>query len=63
VTIYDFFIKRLPRSALMTTVYWHSHFATLGTPSGVTLAPEGAQHSWKQRFPDAQLHYVGAVLR
>jgi pyruvate dehydrogenase E1 component len=28
-------------------VYWHSHFATIGTPSGVTLAPEGAQHSWK----------------
>src|SRR5690606_15228270 len=29
---------------------WKSEFATIGTPSGVTLAPEGAQHSWKSDF-------------
>lgn len=46
MTIYDFFIKRA-LDQLYYNVYWHSSFATLGTPSGVTLAPEGAQHSWK----------------
>ncbi len=49
MTIYDFFIKRC-HDQLYYNVYWHSHFATLGTPSGVTLAPEGAQHSWKSDF-------------
>lgn len=44
--IYDFFIKRA-LDQFYYNVYWHSSFATLGTPSGVTLAPEGAQHSWK----------------
>lgn len=46
MTIYDFFIKRC-HDQLYYNQYWHSHFATLGTPSGITLAPEGAQHSWK----------------
>ncbi|MBI1859468.1 MAG: hypothetical protein HYR96_00945 [Deltaproteobacteria bacterium] len=46
MTIYDFFIKRA-LDQFYYNVYWHSSFATLGTPSGVTLAPEGAQHSWK----------------
>lgn len=49
MTIYDFFIKRCA-DQLYYNLYWHSHFATLGTPSGVTLAPEGAQHSWKSDF-------------
>lgn len=46
MTIYDFFIKRA-LDQFYYNVYWHSTFATIGTPSGVTLAPEGAQHSWK----------------
>jgi pyruvate dehydrogenase E1 component len=46
MTIYDFFIKRC-LDQFYYNVYWHSDFATIGTPSGVTLAPEGAQHSWK----------------
>ncbi|MEQ1634965.1 MAG: pyruvate dehydrogenase, partial [Planctomycetota bacterium] len=28
-------------------LYWGSSFILVGTPSGITLAPEGAQHSWK----------------
>ncbi len=44
--IYDFFIKRA-LDQLYYNCYWRSSFATLGTPSGVTLAAEGAQHSWK----------------
>ncbi len=49
MTIYDFFIKRA-HDQFYYNLYWHSHFATIGTPSGVTLAPEGAQHSWKSDF-------------
>ncbi len=46
MTIYDFFIKRA-LDQYYYNMYWHSEFACIGTPSGVTLAPEGAQHSWK----------------
>ncbi len=46
MTIYDFFIKRA-LDQLYYNCYWRSSFATIGTPSGVTLAAEGAQHSWK----------------
>jgi pyruvate dehydrogenase E1 component len=49
MTIYDFFIKRA-HDQFYYNLYWHSHFATLGTPSGVTLSSEGAQHSWKSDF-------------
>lgn len=49
MTIYDFFIKRA-HDQFYYNLYWHSHFSTIGTPSGVTLAPEGAQHSWKSDF-------------
>lgn len=49
MTIYDFFIKRA-HDQFYYNLYWRSSFATLGTPSGVTLAPEGAQHSWKSDF-------------
>jgi len=49
MTIYDFFIKRA-HDQFYYNLYWHSSFATLGTPSGVTLAAEGAQHSWKSDF-------------
>lgn len=44
--VYDFFVKRA-LDQMYYNVYWHSSFATIGTPSGVTLAAEGAQHSWK----------------
>lgn len=46
MTIYDFFIKRA-YDQLYYNLYWGSKFIVVGTPSGVTLAPEGAQHSWK----------------
>ncbi len=46
MTIYDFFIKRA-FDQLYYNLYWASSFICVGTPSGVTLAPEGAQHSWK----------------
>lgn len=49
MTIYDFFIKRA-HDQFYYNLYWKSQFATIGTPSGVTLAPEGAQHSWKSDF-------------
>ncbi|HKX46546.1 MAG TPA: pyruvate dehydrogenase, partial [Planctomycetota bacterium] len=46
MTVYDFFIKRA-LDQLYYNLYWGSEFVILGTPSGVTLSPEGAQHSWK----------------
>jgi pyruvate dehydrogenase E1 component len=46
MTIYDFFIKRA-FDQIYYNLYWGSSFIVVGTPSGVTLAPEGAQHSWK----------------
>lgn len=46
MTIYDFFIKRA-YDQLYYNLYWGSTFLVVGTPSGVSLSPEGAQHSWK----------------
>jgi len=46
MTVYDFFIKRA-LDQLYYNLYWGAEFVIMGTPSGVTLAPEGAQHSWK----------------
>jgi pyruvate dehydrogenase E1 component len=46
MTVYDFFIKRA-LDQLYYDLYWGSEFVVMGTPSGVTLSPEGAQHSWK----------------
>ena len=46
MTVYDFFIKRA-LDQLYYNLYWNSSFVLVGTPSGVTLSPEGAQHSWK----------------
>jgi pyruvate dehydrogenase E1 component len=46
MTVYDFFVKRA-LDQLYYDVYWGSEFILLGTPSGVTLSAEGAQHSWK----------------
>jgi len=46
MTVYDFFIKRA-LDQLYYDLYWGAEFVLIGTPSGVTLSPEGAQHSWK----------------
>ena len=46
VTMYDFFLKRA-LDQLFYAFYWNSSFILCGTPSGVTLSPEGAQHCWK----------------
>jgi pyruvate dehydrogenase E1 component len=46
MTVYDFFIKRA-LDQLFYNLYWNAGFILVGTPSGVTLSPEGAQHAWK----------------
>ncbi|MCC7382583.1 MAG: pyruvate dehydrogenase [Deltaproteobacteria bacterium] len=46
MTVYDFFIKRA-LDQLYYNLYWSAGFVVIGTPSGATLSPEGAQHSWK----------------
>src|SRR6185295_12363378 len=46
MTVYDFFIKRA-LDQLYYNLYWGGEFVLVGTPSGTTLSPEGAQHSWK----------------
>ena len=49
MTIYDFFIKRA-LDQYFYNLYWDSNFILVGTPSGITLSPEGAQHGWKSDF-------------
>ena len=49
MTVYDFFIKRA-HDQYFYNQYWRSSFLLVGTPSGVTLSPEGAQHGWKSDF-------------
>ncbi len=49
MTVYDFFIKRA-MDQYFYNLYWKSSFICVGTPSGVTLSPEGAQHGWKSDF-------------
>lgn len=46
MTVYDFFIKRA-LDQYFYNLYWKSSFILVGTPSGITLSPEGAQHGWK----------------
>ena len=46
MTVYDFFIKRA-LDQYFYNMYWQSSFILAGTPSGITLSPEGAQHGWK----------------
>jgi len=46
MTVYDFFIKRA-LDQLFFNAYWKSNFILIGTPCGVSLSPEGAQHAWK----------------
>lgn len=49
MTVYDFFIKRA-LDQYFYDLYWKSSFILVGTPAGVTLSPEGAQHGWKSDF-------------
>lgn len=49
MTIYDFFIKRA-LDQYFYNLYWDAHFILIGTPSGITLSSEGAQHGWKSDF-------------
>lgn len=49
MTIYDFFVKRALDQHFYN-LYWKSSFILVGTPSGVSLSPEGAQHGWKSDF-------------
>ncbi len=49
MTVYDFFIKRA-LDQYFYNLYWKSSYICVGTPSGVTLSPEGAQHGWKSDF-------------
>jgi pyruvate dehydrogenase E1 component len=49
MTVYDFFIKRA-HDQFFYNLYWKSSFICVGTPAGVTLSPEGAQHGWKSDF-------------
>jgi pyruvate dehydrogenase E1 component len=42
-TIYDPFVKR-GLDALVYACYQHARFILVGTPSGITLAPEGGAH-------------------
>ena len=49
MSVYDFFIKRA-LDQYFYALYWGSRFILAGTPSGVTLSPEGAQHGWKSDF-------------
>lgn len=49
MTVYDFFIKRA-LDQYFYNLYWKSSFILVGTPSGITLSPEGAQHGWKSDF-------------
>jgi pyruvate dehydrogenase E1 component len=49
MTVYDFFVKRA-LDQFFYNLYWKSSFIAVGTPAGVTLSPEGAQHGWKSDF-------------
>jgi pyruvate dehydrogenase E1 component len=46
MTVYDFFLKRA-LDQMYYSIYWGGSFMIIGTPSGVSLSAEGAQHSWK----------------
>ncbi len=46
MTVYDFFLKRA-LDQMYYSIYWGGSFMVLGTPAGVSLSAEGAQHSWK----------------
>ncbi|MDF1838492.1 MAG: pyruvate dehydrogenase, partial [Planctomycetota bacterium] len=46
MTVYDFFLKRA-LDQMYYSIYWGGSFVVIGTPAGVSLSAEGAQHSWK----------------
>ncbi|HVJ64313.1 MAG TPA: pyruvate dehydrogenase [Bdellovibrionota bacterium] len=46
MSVYDFFIKRA-LDQYFYNAYWNASFIVMGTPAGITLSPEGAQHAWK----------------
>ena len=46
MSVYDFFVKRA-LDQYFYALYWGSSFILAGTPSGITLSSEGAQHGWK----------------
>jgi pyruvate dehydrogenase E1 component len=46
MTVYDFFLKRA-LDQMYYSIYWGGSFVVIGTPAGVSLSSEGAQHSWK----------------
>lgn len=54
MTVYDFFLKRA-LDQLFYNAYWNSSFIVVGTPAGVTLSPEGAQHAWKSDIQIANM--------
>ncbi len=54
MTVYDFFLKRA-LDQLFYNAYWGGSFIAVGTPAGITLAPEGAQHCWKSDIQIANL--------
>jgi pyruvate dehydrogenase E1 component len=54
MTVYDFFIKRA-LDQLFYNAYWKGNFILVGTPSGVSLSPEGAQHGWKSDIQIANM--------
>jgi pyruvate dehydrogenase E1 component len=54
MTVYDFFLKRA-LDQLFYNAYWKSSFIAVGTPAGVTLSPEGAQHAWKSDIQIANM--------
>jgi len=54
MTVYDFFLKRA-LDQLFYNAYWKSSFIVVGTPSGITLSPEGAQHCWKSDIQIANM--------
>ncbi|MFT7638251.1 MAG: pyruvate dehydrogenase E1 component, partial [Candidatus Omnitrophota bacterium] len=75
VTVYDMFLFRRALDIAFYGQYWLSNFLMIGTPSGSSLAPEGAQHqsgiapvigrslvntiTWEPAFPQ-ELEYIEA---
>ena len=54
MTVYDFFIKRA-LDQMFYNLYWNASFIAVGTPAGITLSPEGAQHAWKSDIQIANM--------
>ena len=61
MSIYDFFIKRA-HDQYFYNLYWDSNFILIGSPSGISLSPEGAQHGWKSDFQIPNQIYMGTLF-